>query len=91
MRFCDIGSSLQAAIDGNGVALARSLLVADALRQHRLVRLTGSDETQACSRIQTARWRDPQDKECKAMAAWLVSSAEEAVAGSSATVAASDA
>jgi LysR family glycine cleavage system transcriptional activator len=66
MRFRDIGSSLQAAMDGNGVALARSLLVADALRQQRLRRLTGLDEAQACSKTQVARWRDPQDRTASA-------------------------
>jgi LysR family glycine cleavage system transcriptional activator len=75
IRFRDIGSSLQAAVDCNGVALARSLLVADALRQQRLVRLTGLDEAHACSKTQIARWRDPQDRTAKRMAAWLVSSA----------------
>ncbi|POR52493.1 LysR family glycine cleavage system transcriptional activator [Bosea psychrotolerans] len=75
LRFRDIGSSLQAAMDGNGVALARSLLVADALRQQRLMRLTGLGEAQACSNRQVARWRDPQDGTAERMAAWLVSSA----------------
>ena len=79
MRFRDIGSSLQAAMDGNGVALARSLLVADALRQHRLVRLAKPDEAHACSKMQVARWRDLQDPTAKRMAAWLVSSAVQAV------------
>lgn len=77
MRFRDIGSSLQAAMDGSGVALARSLLVVDALRQQRLMRLTGSDEAHACSKRQVARWRDPQDRTAERMAAWLVSSAEQ--------------
>jgi LysR family glycine cleavage system transcriptional activator len=76
MRFRDIGSSLQAAIDGNGVALTRSLLVADALRQQRLIRLAGLDEAHACSKTQVARWRDPQDRTAERMAAWLVSLAE---------------
>ena len=75
MRFRDIGSSLQAAMDGNGVALGRSLLVADALRQHRLMRLAGPDEAHACSKAQVAVWRDPQDWTAERMAAWLVSSA----------------
>lgn len=79
MRFRDIGSSLQAAVDGNGVALARSLLVADALRQHRLVRVAGPDEAQACSKTQIARWRDPEDRAARRMAAWLVSAAGDAV------------
>jgi LysR family glycine cleavage system transcriptional activator len=80
MRFRDIGSALQAAMDGNGVALARSLLVADALRQQRLERLTAPDDAHSCSKIQVARWHDPQDQTAKRMAAWLVSSAGHAVA-----------
>ena len=80
MRFRDIGSSLQAAMDGNGVTLARSLLVADALRQHRLVRLAGPDGSYACSKTQVARWRDPQDRTAERMGAWLVSSAAREVA-----------
>lgn len=75
MRFRDIGSSLQAAMDGNGVALGRSLLVADALRHQRLMRLAGSDEAHACSKAQVARWRDPRDRTAERMAAWLVSAA----------------
>ena len=80
IRFRDIGSSLQAAMNGSGVALARSLLVADALRQQRLVRLTRSHEAQACSKTQIARWRDPQDLTAERMAEWLVSSAKQEVA-----------
>ena len=75
MRFRDIGSSLQAAMDGNGVALGRSLLVADALRRQRLVRVAGSGEAHVCSKAQVARWRDPQDRTAERMAAWLVSAA----------------
>lgn len=75
MRFRDIGSSLQAAMDGNGVALARSLLVADALYQRRLVRLVRPDEARVCSKTQIARWSDPHDQTAERMAAWLVSAA----------------
>lgn len=82
IRFRDIGSSLQAAVDGNGVALARSLLAAEALHQRRLTRLTGPDELHACSKRQVARWRDPKDETAVRMAAWLVSSAGQAVTAS---------
>ena len=64
-------------MDGNGVALGRSLLVADALRQQRLARLAGPDEAHACSKAQVARWRDPRDQTAERMAAWLVSAAEQ--------------
>ena len=86
LRFRDIGSSLQAAVDGNGVALGRSLLVADALRQQRLVRLAGPYEAQACSKTQVARWSDPQDRTAERMGAWLVSSAARDVADDKAPV-----
>jgi LysR family glycine cleavage system transcriptional activator len=75
LRFRDIGSSLQAAADGNGVALARSLLVADALRGGRLVRLVRQEEAHACTKLQVARWSDPRDGTAERMAAWLVASA----------------
>lgn len=79
IRFRDINGSLQAAADGNGVALARSLLAADALRQGRLMRLDEPDAAQACSKVQIARWRDPGDQTARRMAAWLVASAGQAV------------
>jgi LysR family glycine cleavage system transcriptional activator len=80
IRFRDINGSLQAAADGNGVALARSLLVADALRQGRLMRLNGPDAAHACSKMQIARWRDPGDQTAAQMAAWLMLSASQALA-----------
>lgn len=75
MRFRDIGSCLQAAVDGNGVALGRSLLVADALSQQRLVRPVSSREARVCSKVQIARWSDPYDHTAAQMAAWLVATA----------------
>jgi LysR family glycine cleavage system transcriptional activator len=75
MRFRDIGSCLQAAVDGNGVALGRSLLVADALSQRHLVRLVSPSEACLCSKAQVARWSDPYDHTAARMAQWLVTSA----------------
>ncbi|WP_398481538.1 LysR family transcriptional regulator [Tardiphaga sp.] len=75
MRFRDIGGTLQAAVDGNGVALGRSLLVADALRRRRLRRLGRRSEARLCSKVQVARWRDPTDDDAARMAAWLVARA----------------
>ena len=77
MRFRDIGSSLQAAVDGNGVALGRSLLVADALSRRRLVRLSSPRDVRACSKTQIARWSDTNDRTAARMAAWLVETARE--------------
>ena len=75
MRFRDISGTLQAAVDGNGVALARSLLVADALRRRRLKRLGRRSEARLCSNVQVARWRDPTDDDAARMASWLVANA----------------
>lgn len=77
MRFRDIGSCLQAAVDGNGVALGRSLLVADALSQRRLLRLVSPEEARVCSKVQIARWSDPYDATAARMAAWLVATARQ--------------
>ena len=78
MRFRDIGSSLQAAVDGNGVALGRTLLVCDALSHRRLVRLVPPGEGRACTSVHVARWRDPNDAVAARMAAWLVQAARSA-------------
>ncbi|WP_171070444.1 LysR family transcriptional regulator [Methylobacterium terricola] len=75
MRFRDISGALQAAQDGNGIVLARSLLVADALRRRRLTRLVSRAEMRPSSKIQVARWRDRADAVAPAMAAWLVAAA----------------
>ncbi|MGG5823257.1 LysR family transcriptional regulator [Falsiroseomonas sp. HW251] len=73
LRFRDIGGVLQAALDGSGVALGRSLLVAGALRRRRLVRLAPRSEARPCGKLQVARWRDHPD--AAAVAAWLVAQA----------------
>lgn len=75
MRFRDISAALQAAQDGNGIVLARSLLVADALRRRRLTRLVRRAEIRPSSKIQVARWSDQADAVAPAMAAWLVAAA----------------
>lgn len=79
MRFRDIGGALGAALDGKGVALARSLLVADAMRRRRLVWLVPPDEARPCSKVQVARWRDPGDAAAARMAAWLVAAVARSV------------
>jgi LysR family glycine cleavage system transcriptional activator len=77
MRFRDIGGSLQAALNGNGVVLGRSLLVTDAISQQRLVRLVAPGEVRVCSKAQYARWSDPYDHTAARMAAWLVATAKQ--------------
>jgi len=56
LRFRELGAALAAAGEGAGVALARSLLVADAIAEGRLVRPLGPRARMASSRVQIARW-----------------------------------
>lgn len=76
LRFRDIGGALQAAQEGVGIVLARSLFVADALRRRRLTRLVRRGEMRPSSKIQVARWSDRADTVAPAMAAWLVAAAK---------------
>ncbi len=73
--FRDLPGALQSALDGNGAALARSLLVRDAIRAGRLVRL-GSVEKPS-SKIQVARWSADAPEAARAVAEWLVTEASK--------------
>lgn len=76
-RFADLAGSLQAAIDGNGVALARSLLAADALRAGRLCRLPAKPSFRTSTKLQTARWRADADDVAAPVALWLADAAAQ--------------
>lgn len=56
MRFSSIGPALHAAIEGVGIALARSLLVRDALRDGRLVRLLPPEMDMLSTKVHVMRW-----------------------------------
>lgn len=56
MRFDNIATVLAAALQGQGVALARSLLVADALADGRLVRVLPEQWQLESSKMHTVRW-----------------------------------
>lgn len=73
--FRDLPGALQSALDGNGAALARSLLVRDAIRAGRLARL-GSIERPS-SKIQVARWSAHAPAAARAVAEWLVTEASK--------------
>lgn len=75
LRFDDPGSALQAAIDGSGVALTRSLLAGDALAAKRLVRVRSKPAELPCGKIQTARWKPDADALARPVAQWLVAKA----------------
>jgi len=71
--FRDLPGVLQSAVDGNGVALARSLLVRDAIAAGRLVRLASAEKP--CGKVQVARWPGHAPETARAVAAWLVKEA----------------
>lgn len=73
LLFRDLPGALQSALDGNGAALARSLLVRDAIQTGRLVRL-GSLEKPS-RKVQVARWPADAPEVARAVAEWLVAEA----------------
>lgn len=85
LRFSDISVALSAAIDGAGVALGRSLLVHDALRDGRLVVPVTGIEPMISSKKHVARWRRGavNDADVKAFVAWLVDEARATLAETS--------
>jgi LysR family transcriptional regulator, glycine cleavage system transcriptional activator len=70
--FRDIAGALQCAVDGGGVALARSLLVTDALRRKKLVRLVRPMQAKPCSKVQVARWSSESHPAARDIANWMV-------------------
>lgn len=73
LRFDDPGAALQAAIDGGGVALTRSLLAQDALAAGRLKRV--SRAAMPSAKIQTAQWRAESDALAGPIARFLIAKA----------------
>jgi LysR family glycine cleavage system transcriptional activator len=82
LRFSAIGPAIAAALSGAGVALARSMLVHDALADGRLVRLLPASWDLPCGKAHMVRWpaalRD--DARVRSFAAWLAAQAGESVA-----------
>jgi LysR family glycine cleavage system transcriptional activator len=56
MRFSSIGPVISAAIGGTGLALARSMLVQDALQDRRLVRVLPQELDMLSSKVHVLRW-----------------------------------
>lgn len=76
MRFDNIATVLAAALQGHGVALARSLLVADALADGRLVRVLPDQWQLESSKMHTVRWPAvlASDARVRAFVRWLENS-----------------
>lgn len=82
LRFADIGLVLSAAVDGAGVALARSLLVHDALRDGRLVVPIAGVAPMPSTKRHVARWprERADDPDIHAFVDWLADESAAAVA-----------
>lgn len=82
VQFDELGSSLAAAAGGAGVALARSLLVADALAEGRLARVLPERFDRPSSNVHVARW-DPGARDrhpaARRFVDWLQAAAIDAV------------
>jgi LysR family glycine cleavage system transcriptional activator len=79
-RFASIGPAISAALEGAGAALARSMIVADALAEGRLVRLLPPEMDQLSQKVHVVRWpgRLAGDKRVETFAAWLAEMASGA-------------
>lgn len=73
MRFASIGTAISAALEGAGAALARSMVVADALAEGRLVRLLPPELDLLSQKVHVVRWpgRLAGDRRVEAFAGWL--------------------
>jgi len=78
----EIGMAIAAALEGAGVALARSLLVHDAIADGRLVRLLPAELSLPSSKAHVATWPAALsgDPRVRAFVAWLAAAAEATVA-----------
>jgi LysR family transcriptional regulator, glycine cleavage system transcriptional activator len=79
IRFSSIGPVISAAIEGTGLALARSMLVQDALRDGRLVRLLPVELNMLSSKVHVLRWPTWRigDARVQAFANWFSKQAAE--------------
>ncbi|MGE0713943.1 MAG: LysR substrate-binding domain-containing protein [Alphaproteobacteria bacterium] len=78
-RFTTIGTTIAAALQGTGVALARTLLVHDALAEGRLVRVLAPEWDMASAKAHFVRWPAALagDARVAAFACWLAAEAAE--------------
>ncbi|MCM0020049.1 MAG: LysR substrate-binding domain-containing protein [Tagaea sp.] len=78
----DVGLCLTAAVEGAGIAIGRSLLVADAIGDGRLVPALAPVPVVASSKVHIARWSPDLvgDRDTRILVAWLARAAEETIA-----------
>jgi LysR family transcriptional regulator, glycine cleavage system transcriptional activator len=75
----DMGLCLTAAVDGAGVAIGRSLLVADAIADGRLVPALASSLDVLSTKVHVARWNEELvgDRNTQVLVKWLAQAARE--------------
>jgi LysR family transcriptional regulator, glycine cleavage system transcriptional activator len=81
----DIGLCLTAAVEGAGVAIGRSLLVADAINDGRLVPVLATVPEVLSTKVHIARWSPDLvgDRNTQILVTWLAQAAEETSRGAS--------
>jgi LysR family glycine cleavage system transcriptional activator len=81
LQVDEIGTAVSAALEGAGVALARSLLVQDALADGRLVRPLGAGHTLPSGKVHMAVWPAALsgDARLRSLVDWLAAAAERTV------------
>ncbi len=79
MRFSSIGPVISAAIEGTGLALARSMLVRDALQDRRLVRVLPQELDMLSTKVHVLRWPAWRigDPRVRAFVEWFSAEAAE--------------
>lgn len=79
----DMGLCLTAAVEGAGVAIGRSLLVADAISDGRLVPALATAPFVLSTKVHIARWRQDlvSDRNVKVLVDWLAQAAAETSRG----------
>ncbi|MGH1352879.1 MAG: LysR family transcriptional regulator [Methyloligellaceae bacterium] len=79
MTFSTIGPAITAALQGSGAVIARSILINDALKEGRLVRILPPSFDQLSKKVHIARWpaRLSSDERVKQFTKWLNKKSEE--------------
>jgi LysR family glycine cleavage system transcriptional activator len=79
----DMGLCLTAAVEGAGVAIGRSLLVADAISEGRLVPALATAPDVLSTKVHIARWSPNLigDRNAQVLVSWLAQAAEETSRG----------
>jgi LysR family glycine cleavage system transcriptional activator len=74
-----MGLCLAAAVEGGGVAIGRSLLVADAMGEGRLVPALATAPDVLSTKVHIARWSAELvgDRNTQVLVSWLTQAAEE--------------